>query len=61
MQDEENSASAALSLPDELLENQDVSKVEMHAGVSRLEKYADAIAFSGHPGADNELAILLMF
>jgi hypothetical protein len=47
---------AALSLPDELLENQDISKVEMHAVVSRLEKYAEALAFAGHPEADTELA-----
>ena len=47
---------AALSLPDELLENQDISKVEMHAVVSRLEKYAETLAFSGHPEADTELA-----
>ena len=52
---------AALSLPDELLENQDISKVEMHAVVSRLEKYADALAFAGHPGALSWQAILLMF
>jgi hypothetical protein len=47
---------AALSLPDELLDNQDISKVEMHAVVSRLEKYADALTFAGHPDADSELA-----
>jgi hypothetical protein len=28
----------------------------MHAVVSRFEKYADALAFSGHPGGDTELA-----
>jgi hypothetical protein len=47
---------AGLRLANELLENPDLPKAEIHAVVARLGKYADALAFAGYPHGDTELA-----
>ena len=47
---------AGLRLANELLENPDLPKAEIHAVVDRLGKYADALAFAGYPHGDTELA-----
>ena len=47
---------ACLRLADELLENPDLPKAEIHAVVARLGKCADALVFSGYLQGDTELA-----
>jgi hypothetical protein len=44
---------AGLNLPDELLGNPDLSKIAVHAVVTRLGKYSDALAFAGYISADS--------
>ncbi len=45
-----------MRLADELLENPDLPKSEIHAVVARLGKCADALVFSGYLTSDTELA-----
>jgi len=48
--------SAGLRLADELIDNPDLPKPEIHAVVARLAKCADALAFAGYVTGDHELA-----
>jgi hypothetical protein len=47
---------AGLLLADELLENLDLPKTEIHAVVARLGKCVDALVFSGYLTGDTERA-----